>query len=107
MKNVVWVFSEHTKKYPRLTTSFLKKEQRYGFYLFFVCLWLVVSYFLRDSIDDSLKFTGFTIGLILIYLFDMLNNQLYTVLITQNGKYYLTKSVNDYHVLRKVFNTFQ
>ena len=101
MKNVVWVFSENSKKYPRLTTSFLKKEQRYGFYLFYICIWLVVSYFLRESIDDSIKFTGFIVGLILIYLFDLLNNQLYTVLITQNGKYYLTKSVNDYHILKK------
>lgn len=101
MKNVVYVFSKDSNKYPRLTTSFLSLKQRIIFYIFYIITWVLVSRFLKNTISTSIKIVGFLSGFFLIYIFDFLNNQNYGINISQDGKYFVTKTDDDYQVLKE------
>jgi hypothetical protein len=101
MKNVVYVFSKDSNKYPRLTTSFLSLKERIVFYVFYVITWILVSMFLKNTISTTIKTIGFLSGFFLIYIFDFLNNQNYGINISQDGKYFVTKTSDDYQVLKE------
>ena len=66
MKNVVYVFSKDSNKYPRLTTSFLSLKERIVFYVFYVITWILVSMFLKNTISTTIKTIGFLSGFFLI-----------------------------------------
>lgn len=100
MKSIVYIFNKDSKRFPRLTTSFLENKQIFTFYIFYIVVWGLVYLFLKNTITNRVKLVGFISGLLLIYLFDFLNNQEFSINISQDGNYYLTKSVNDYQVLK-------
>ena len=57
--------------------------------------------FLKNTISTTIKTIGFLSGFFLIYIFDFLNNQNYGINISQDGKYFVTKTSDDYQVLKE------
>jgi len=68
MKDIVYLFNKDAKSFPRLTTSFLEKEQTFLFYGFYTFVWVLVYIFLKNTIPVRTKIIGFVSGLLFIYL---------------------------------------
>ena len=61
----------------------------------------LISRFLKNTILTNIQIVGFFTGFFIIYIFDFLNNQNYGLNISQDGKYFVTKTDDDYQVLKE------
>ena len=102
MKEVIWLSNVDSKYIPRLTGIDQTRIKKGAYLFFYIFVWVLSYFYLKNKLVSKKPILiGFISGILLLLLFDFLNDQEYFISINNERKYILTYNPNAFHVILK------
>ena len=102
MKEVVWLSNVNSKYIPRLTGIDQTRTKKGAYLLFYIFIWALSYLYLKNKLVSKKPILiGFISGILLLLLFDFLNDQEYFISINNKQKYILTYNPDAFYVILK------